>query len=234
MSEILRSEEVQAGYEEGIFDARSEKESGKIVQLKQEELSPVDYKTQALLSIFLWPFSASHFYAGNYGKGVLLFAGMVLSVFPGLMCISAIGSVVIPYEVARVVIKVILGIVVASCFSVFLLIQPPVAFYSLIQLNEGNSTDSDGKVIRQVVQLKKEEISSTDQKTTLILSVFLGWIGVHQFYTGKPFKGVLMLCSLGGLGIWNLMNIYQIATCNFRDGQDKVLCPAYIKASHGM
>jgi len=42
MSEILKSEEVHAGYEEGIFDTRSEKESGKIVQLKQEELSPIN------------------------------------------------------------------------------------------------------------------------------------------------------------------------------------------------
>jgi len=89
-------------------------------------------------------------------------------------------------------------------------------------------------VIRQVVQLKKEEISSTDQKTTLILGLFLGFFGAHQFYTGKPLKGVLMLCSFGGLGIWYLMNIYQIATCDFRDGEDKVLCPSYIKANHGM
>ncbi|WP_316355653.1 TM2 domain-containing protein [Candidatus Neptunichlamydia sp. REUL1] len=105
---------------------------------------------------------------------------------------------------------------------------------SLLQLNEGNYTDSDGKVIRQVVQLKKEEISSTDQKTTLILCSFLGFFGAHQFYTGKPLKGVLMLCSLGGLLIWSSMNLYQIATCDFRDGEDKVLCHSYIKANHGM
>ena len=106
--------------------------------------------------------------------------------------------------------------------------------FSLLHLSEGNTTDSDGKVIRQVVQLKKEEISSTDQKTTLILSLFLGLVGAHQFYTGKPLKGILMLCTLGGLGVWNVINIYQIATCDFRDGEDKVLCPSYIKANHGM
>lgn len=199
MSEILKSEEVHAGYEEGIFDARSEKESGKIVQLKQEELSPVNYKTQVLLSIFLGWLGANHFHAGNHEKGVATLLGTV---------------VLNHFNLGK--------------FSNFL------GVISLFQLNEGNCTDSDGKVIRQIVQLKKEEISSTDQKMTLILSVFLGWFGAHQFYTGKPLKGVLMLCTGGGLGIWNAMNIYQIATCDFRDGEDKVLCPSYIKASHGM
>lgn len=199
MSEILKSEEVHAGYEEGIFDARSEKESGKIVQLKQEELSPVNYKTQVLLSMFLGALGANHFHAGNHEKGV----------------------------------TTLLGTVILNYFNLgkFTNLLGPIF---LLQLNEGNYTDSDGKVIRQVVQLKKEEISSTDQKTTLILGLFLGLIGAHQFYTGKPLKGILMLCTFGGLGIWTIMNIYQIATCDFRDGEDKVLCPSYIKASHGM
>ncbi len=199
MSEILRSEEVQAGYEEGVFDARSEKESGKIVQLKQEELSPVNYKTQVLLSVLLGALGANHFHAGNHEKGAATLVGIVVLSF---------------FNLGKV----------ANLFSLF----------ALLQLNEGNYTDSDGKVIRQIVQLKKEEISSTDQKTTLILSLFLGFVGAHQFYTGKPLKGVLMLCSFGGLGIWNIINIYQIATCDFRDGEDKVLCPSYIKANHGM
>lgn len=198
MSEILKSEEGLSGYEESVFDPRFEKQSGKIVQLKQEELSPVDYKTQVLLS-FLGAFGANHFYAGNHEKGVATLVGLVVMTQFGLIHLAYLFGTL-----------------------------------SILQLNEGNSTDSDGKVIRQVVQLKKEEISSTDQKTTLILSLFLGWTGAHQFYNGKPLKGVLMLCSLGGLGIWNIMNIYQIATCDFRDGEDKVLCPSYIKESHGL
>lgn len=72
---------------------------------------------------------------------------------------------------------------------------------ALRELAEGNHKDSGGKVIRHVVQLKKEEISSKDYRLSLILSCFLGWVGLHQFYAGKPLKGVLMLCSLGGLGI---------------------------------
>jgi TM2 domain-containing membrane protein YozV len=106
-----------------------------------------------------------------------------------------------------------------------------IGLLSLINLSQGKYADAKGKLIRQVVQLKKEEISSCDQKIALILCSFLGWLGAHQFYAGKPLKGVLMLCSLGGLGIWHIMNVYQLATCSFKDGQGKTICPNYIKNS---
>jgi len=101
---------------------------------------------------------------------------------------------------------------------------------SLAHLAEGNSKDSDGKIIRQVVQINKEDISSSDHKTTLLLANFLGIFGAHQFYNGKPFKGLAMLCTFGGLGIWTLVNLYQVATHDFRDGSGKVVCADYVKA----
>ena len=106
-----------------------------------------------------------------------------------------------------------------------------VITFSLINLSQGTYADAKGKLIRQSVQLKKEEISSCDQKITLILCSLLGWLGAHQFYVGKPLEGVLMLCSLGGLGIWAIINTYQLATCSFKDGQGKTICPDYIKQS---
>lgn len=106
-----------------------------------------------------------------------------------------------------------------------------VTCISLINLSQGQYADGNGKLIRQVVQLKKEEISSCDHKVAIILCSFLGWIGAHQFYAGKPLKGVLMLCSLGGFGIWQMMNLYQLAVCGFKDGQGKTVCPEYIKLS---
>jgi len=109
-------------------------------------------------------------------------------------------------------------------------IAPIISLASLIRLAEGNYKDSDGKIIRQVVQINKEDISSSDHKTTLILCTFLGILGAHQFYNGKPFEGLTMLCTFGGLGIWSIVNTYQIATHNFRDGSGKVVCADYVKA----
>jgi len=53
--------------------------------------------------------------------------------------------------------------------------------------------------------------------TTLVLCVLLGGLGVHRFYVGKIGTGILMLLTLGGLGIWQLIDLIIIATQNFKD-----------------
>ena len=55
--------------------------------------------------------------------------------------------------------------------------------------------------------------------TTIILCVLLGGLGVHRFYVGKIGTGILMLLTLGGLGIWALIDLIVIAMQNFKDSQ---------------
>ena len=54
---------------------------------------------------------------------------------------------------------------------------------------------------------------------TLILCVLLGWLGVHRFYVGKIWTGILMLLTMGGLGIWQLVDLIIIATQKFKDSK---------------
>jgi hypothetical protein len=50
-----------------------------------------------------------------------------------------------------------------------------------------------------------------------LLCFFLGWLGAHRFYAGKIGTGLLQLFTLGGLGIWALVDLIMIATGSFRD-----------------
>ncbi len=59
--------------------------------------------------------------------------------------------------------------------------------------------------------------SDKEWLVTLLLSLFVGTLGVHRFYVGKIGTGILQLITLGGCGIWTLIDIIMIATGNFKD-----------------
>ena len=64
----------------------------------------------------------------------------------------------------------------------------------------------------------EEQTSDKDWTTLLILSVLLGGLGVDRFYAGHIGLGVLKLLTIGGCGIWALIDIILVATGKFTDG----------------
>lgn len=52
---------------------------------------------------------------------------------------------------------------------------------------------------------------------TLVLALLLGGLGIHRFYVGKVGTGLLMLFTLGGLGIWALIDLVIVALGKFTD-----------------
>lgn len=56
---------------------------------------------------------------------------------------------------------------------------------------------------------------------TLLLSIFLGGLGVHRFYVGKVGTGILMLLTGGGFGIWYIIDIIFVAIGRFTDAEGR-------------
>jgi hypothetical protein len=50
------------------------------------------------------------------------------------------------------------------------------------------------------------------QLAALLLVIFVGGIGIHRFYLGYTAIGIIQLLTLGGLGIWSLIDLIRIIT----------------------
>jgi hypothetical protein len=57
----------------------------------------------------------------------------------------------------------------------------------------------------------------------LLLSIFLGVLGVDRFYLGHIGLGIAKLLTGGGCGIWYIIDIILIATGSLRDAQGQEL-----------
>ncbi len=62
-----------------------------------------------------------------------------------------------------------------------------------------------------------------DWLVALLLSIFLGNLGVDRFYMGHIGTGILKLITFGGLGVWWLIDIILIATDSMTDGYGRPL-----------
>lgn len=65
------------------------------------------------------------------------------------------------------------------------------------------------------------DASPRSRLVAVLLCLLLGMFGAHRFYVGKYGTAVLMLCTLGGMGIWVLVDFIFVVCGIFRDKQGR-------------
>ena len=56
-----------------------------------------------------------------------------------------------------------------------------------------------------------------------LLCIFFGYLGAHRFYAGKIGTGILMLLTVGGFGIWVVVDLILLLSGSFTDMEGKRL-----------
>ena len=69
------------------------------------------------------------------------------------------------------------------------------------------------------------EKSDKNFVVAILLCLFVGVFGVHRFYVGKIGTGILQLITIGGLGIWALIDLIMIIVGAFKDKQGLLIKP---------
>lgn len=70
------------------------------------------------------------------------------------------------------------------------------------------------------------QTSDRNYIATILLCFFLGSLGAHRFYAGKIGTGILMIITVGGLGIWTLIDFITIIIGKFRDSEGMEIKPS--------
>lgn len=60
--------------------------------------------------------------------------------------------------------------------------------------------------------------STKDRQVALLLCIFLGYLGIHRFYTGKVRSGFLYMFTLGIFGLGWIRDILLLISMSFKDG----------------
>ena len=102
-----------------------------------------------------------------------------------------------------------------------------IAKHPAISVSKNETTVSSDKNLKSEIKTVIKKDSKKNKKTSkksaaagegksqlvaLLLALFIGVLGIHRFYLGYMGIGIIQLLTLGGFGIWALIDLIMIIT----------------------
>ena len=87
-----------------------------------------------------------------------------------------------------------------------------------VQRTTPNNTNTTVVVENQEDELSSPAIAGEGKSQIIaaILAFAIGGLGIHRFYLGYTWQGVVQLLTLGGCGVWSLIDLIRIITGNLQ------------------
>uniref|UniRef100_UPI0040495347 TM2 domain-containing protein n=1 Tax=Flavobacterium sp. TaxID=239 RepID=UPI0040495347 len=97
-------------------------------------------------------------------------------------------------------------------FVAMLLISVGATYASFpVETATSNNTTAE-QVVEDELSSPAAAASGKSQVTALLLVILVGAIGIHRFYLGYTWQGIVQLLTFGGCGIWSLIDLVRIIT----------------------
>ncbi|MGF7139332.1 TM2 domain-containing protein [Roseimarinus sediminis] len=95
--------------------------------------------------------------------------------------------------------------------------------------NCGAAIDARAAVCPKCGIPQPDSINNKTFNTRWLAAVLLCWIlgifGAHRFYLGRTGTGILMLITVGGLGIWYLVDLILLIVGRLSDNSGRLVKP---------
>ena len=170
-------------------------------------ISPFTMQTVGLLALFVGWLGVHRFYVSRMRSGALQTALGTLSILSGG----------VPVFLVPLLMWVILDVV--------WIITREFRDNNGRRIARLNSEDRRAYNGAQMHHAPGRERSATTSRCSraiaLILTLLLGFVGAHRFYVGRTGTALAMLFTIGGLGIWWLIDIVIVASGQLKDNEGK-------------
>jgi TM2 domain-containing membrane protein YozV len=167
-------------------------------------ISKYTMQTVGLLALFAGWLGVHRFYVGHKRTGTLQAVLGILSVISGLVPVFSLPLLMwVVLDIVRIITREFTdgrGLRVA-------------------QLDANDTRVYAGS--RVPPKVRESSASPKSRSIAMILVLLLGLIGAHRFYVGRVGSGLAMLFTLGGLGLWWLIDLVIVASGQLKDDEGK-------------